>query len=213
MPAIYKVSIASPMAGTSTPFGKRSFCKRSCTSYATSEHKQNLYRHSWPAQRAMCVPGGYCTLDPDAGAGCKCRCCCEDGPAPGPRLPARPSVGSGRPGRTEQPSRRASNGAVARSWRAMPRNSAVEKSRITFSMKIFLETETGALAHPPQSMLTNKRTGKRATWKNSCIRAHVCLDHPKCGQSLPKAACMQTPMTAARRHSRPPRTRAGRTSA
>ena len=140
MPAIYKVSIASPMAGTSTPFGKRSFCKRSCTSYATSEHKQNLYRHSWPAQRAMCVPGGYCTLDPDAGAGCKCRCCCEDGPAPGPRLPARPSVGSGRPGRTEQPSRRASNGAVARSWRAMPRNSAVEKSRITFSMKIFLET-------------------------------------------------------------------------
>ena len=50
---------------------------------------------------------------------------CEDGPAPGPRLQARPSVGIGRPGRTGRPSRRARNGAEARTCRAMPRRGKV----------------------------------------------------------------------------------------
>ena len=43
--------------------------------------------------------GGVCSnTDSDAGAGCKCRTWCEGGPAPGPRLQARPSVGAGCPG-------------------------------------------------------------------------------------------------------------------
>ena len=45
-----------------------------------------------------------------------------------------------RPGRTCRPSRRARNGAEARTCRAMPRHSVVERSRIAFSVKIFLET-------------------------------------------------------------------------
>ena len=44
------------------------------------------------------------------------------------------------PGRTGRPYRRARNGAEARTCRAMPRHSVVERSRIAFSMKIFLET-------------------------------------------------------------------------
>ena len=70
----------------------------------------------------------------------KCKSRCDEGPAPGPRLQARPTVGTGRPGRTGQPSRRARNGAAARTYRAMPRHSVVERSHIAFSMKIFLET-------------------------------------------------------------------------
>ena len=34
--------------------------------------------------------------DPGAGAGCKCQSWCKEGPAPGPRLQASPSVGTGR---------------------------------------------------------------------------------------------------------------------
>ena len=45
-------------------------------------------------------------------------------------LQARPSVGTGRPGRTGRPSRRARNGAEARPCRAMPQHRAVERSRI-----------------------------------------------------------------------------------
>ena len=65
---------------------------------------------------------------------------CENGPAPGPRLQARPSVGTRCLGRTGRPSRRARNGAEARPCRAMPRHNVVKRSRNTFSMKIFLET-------------------------------------------------------------------------
>ena len=83
---------------------------------------------------------GCSTTDPEAGAGYKCRSLCEDGRAPGPRLQARPSVGTGRPGRTGRPSRRARNGAEARTCHAMPPHSVVERSRTAFSMKIFLET-------------------------------------------------------------------------
>ena len=51
-------------------------------------------------------------------------------PVPEPRLEARPSVGTGRPGRTGRPSRRARNGTEARTCRAMPRHSVVKGSRI-----------------------------------------------------------------------------------
>ena len=83
---------------------------------------------------------GDTSTDPEAVAGCKCGSWCKEGPAPGPRLQARPSVGIGCPGRSGRPSRRARNGADARTCRAMPRHSVVERSRIAFSMKIFLET-------------------------------------------------------------------------
>ena len=39
---------------------------------------------------------------------------------------------------TGRPSRRTRNGAEARAWRAMPRHSVVERSRIPFSMRIIL---------------------------------------------------------------------------
>ena len=63
--------------------------------------------------------------------------CARKAPAPGLRLQARPSVGTGRPRRTGRPSRRARNGAEASTCRAMPRHSVVESSRIVFSIKIF----------------------------------------------------------------------------
>ena len=72
--------------------------------------------------------------------GCKCRSWCDDGPAPGPRLQARLSVGTGCPGRAGRPSRRACNGADPRTCRATPPHSVVERSRIAFSMTIYLET-------------------------------------------------------------------------
>ena len=83
--------------------------------------------------------GAYSTTDPEARTGGTCLSWCKDGPAPGPRLQARPSVGTGRPGRTSRPSRRARNGAEARTCHAMPRHSVVARSRIAFYMKIFLE--------------------------------------------------------------------------
>ena len=83
--------------------------------------------------------GGCSNTEPDAGAGCKCYSWCKNGPAPGPRLQARPSVGTGRPGRTGRPSRSARNSAEARACRAMPRHSVVERSRIAFSMTIFFD--------------------------------------------------------------------------
>ena len=60
--------------------------------------------------------------------------------AAGPNHYTRPSVGTGCPGRTGVPSRHARNGAGARTCPAMPRQSVVERSRIAFSMKVFLET-------------------------------------------------------------------------
>ena len=50
-----------------------------------------------------------------------------------------PSVGTGRPGRIGRPSKSARNGSEARTCREMPRHSVVDWSRITFSIKIFLE--------------------------------------------------------------------------
>ena len=82
--------------------------------------------------------GGYRTADPEAGTGCRCRSRCEDGPAPGSRLQARPSVVIGRPGRTGKPSRRTRNSAEARTCRAMQRHSVVGRLRISFSMNIVL---------------------------------------------------------------------------
>ena len=43
--------------------------------------------------------GGQGDMDKEAGQGCKCRSNCGGGPAAGPALYARPSVGTGRPGR------------------------------------------------------------------------------------------------------------------
>ena len=68
---------------------------------------------------------------------------CEDGPAAGPKLQARPSVGTGRPGRTGRPSKRARNGAKARTCLAMRHHSVVERSRFASSVKIFVETARG----------------------------------------------------------------------
>ena len=53
---------------------------------------------------------------------------------------ARPSIGTGRRGRTGRPSMRARNGTEVRTCRVMPRHSVVERSRIAFSMRTFLET-------------------------------------------------------------------------
>ena len=86
------------------------------------------------------VMWGDTSTDPEAVAGCKCGSWCEEGPAPGPRLQARPSVGTRHPGRTGRPSRRARNSAEARTCHAMPRHSVVERSRIAFSIKIFFKT-------------------------------------------------------------------------
>ena len=88
-----------------------------------------------------------------------CRSWCEDDPAPGPRLQARPSVGTGRPGRTGRPSRRARNSAEARTCRAMPRHSVVERSCIAFSMKIFLETAPVEAANSASSWRTANAGG------------------------------------------------------
>ena len=84
--------------------------------------------------------GCHIATDQEARMGCKSGSEFEDGPAPGPKLQARPSVGTGCPGRTGRPSRRARNGAEVRACHAMPRHSVVERSRIASSMKTFLET-------------------------------------------------------------------------
>ena len=73
-------------------------------------------------------------------------------PAPGPRLQVRPSVRTNRPGRTGRPSRRAHNGAVVRTCRAMPRHIVVEMSRIAFSIKILLETPPVEAANSASSL-------------------------------------------------------------
>ena len=124
--------------------------------------------------------GGNRATDPEAGARCKCRSWCEDGRARGSRLQARPSVGTGRPGRTGRPSRRARNGAEARTCRAMPRHSVVQRSRIAFSMKIFLETAPVEAANSASSWRSANAGGRaRQTCVTSTLAypwvAHECL--------------------------------------
>ena len=55
-----------------------------------------------------------------------------------PPPPMGPPTSAETSGRTGRPSRRARNGTEARTCRAMPRHSVVERSRIAFAMKIFL---------------------------------------------------------------------------
>ena len=61
------------------------------------------------------------------------------GSVAGPKLHARLSVGTGRPGSTDRPSRRAHNGAEARTCRSTLRHILGKRSRSASSTKNFLE--------------------------------------------------------------------------
>ena len=108
-------------------------------------------------------------------------------PAPGPRLQARPSVGTGRLGRTGRPSRRARNGAEARTCRAMPRHSVVERSRIAFSMKIFLPpSATVELQKSEREKTHCGKTNQHAPTQTPCNQPAIAvLTHARTQQTHP----------------------------
>ena len=68
-------------------------------------------------------------------------------------------VGLCRPGRTAKPSRRVRSGAEAKTCRAMPRHSVVERSRIAFCIKLFWETAPVNAVNSASSWRSAKAAG------------------------------------------------------
>ena len=71
----------------------------------------------------------------------------------------RPSVGTGSPGRTALPSIRACSGIEAMTCLATPRHRVVDRSRIAFSIKSFLETDPILAAYSAISFSRAKASG------------------------------------------------------